>query len=173
MDNQNLNNKPNLMRESVDKDGNVINNNNNQEPDIADKTIDAVEGFINTCDHKKEFNSEEVKKYKTSAMICYIPVVPFYYILTNKLKQSNYLKFHVNQGLNVTILCGIVFFISSVLKVIFTTNSMLRDNTPGWVSFITYILYCISFLAIIFGIINTYNNSSKELPLIGKIKLLK
>ena len=67
----------------------------------------------------------------------------------------------------------IVCFIEGILSALFSSDSMLRDATPGWVSFISYLLYCICFLATLYGIINTYNDSSKELPLVGKIKLLK
>ena len=164
---------PSLMRESIDRNGNVVNSVNNQGPDIADKTIDAVEGFMDTVDHKKEFSEDEVKRYKTKAMVSYIPLISLIFILTNKTKQSSYLKFHANQGLVITIMWVIVCFIEGILSALFSSDSMLRNSTPGWVSFISYLLYCICFLATLYGIINTYNDSSKELPLVGKIKLLK
>ncbi len=164
---------PSLMRESIDQNGNVVTPSNNQGPDNADKIINAVEGIVNTQDHKNEFTVDEIKKFKASCMVSYIPLVSLYFVVSNKVKQSVYLKFHVNQGLLITILWVIVFFISSILKSLFTTNSLLRNSTPGWVSLISYILYCICFVLTIFGIINTYNDSSKELPLLGKIKLLK
>jgi uncharacterized membrane protein len=164
---------PSLMRESVDNNGNVVSATNNQGPDMADKTINAVENFMNTEDHTSEYGADEVKKYKTSSMISYIPLVSLYFVVTSKFKESKYLHFHVNQGLVVTIGWVLSFFISEMLSALFTRDSMLLNNTPGWVSFISYILYCICFLATLFGIINTVNNSSKELPLIGKIKLLK
>ena len=164
---------PSLMRESVDRNGNVVHNTSNQGPDIADKTIDAVEGFMDTVDHKKEFSEEEVKLHKTKAMVSYVPLISLIFILTKKTKQSAYLKFHANQGLVITIMWAIVSVIEGVLSAIFSSDSMLRDTTPGWVSFTSYLLYCICFLATIYGIINTYNDSSKEVPLIGKIKILK
>ncbi len=191
MDNQNLNNDSsqnnvsntnstnvnqnsvNLMRETVDQNGNVVNPTSNQQPDLADKTINAVENFMNTTDHKSEYNSEEVKKYKNQAMICYIPFVSLYFVLTSKYKSSGYLKFHTNQGLIVTIGWVLSFFISKILGSLFTGDSFLLNNTPGWVSFISYILYCVCFLLTLYGIINTVNDSSKEFPLIGKFKLLK
>ena len=50
---------------------------------------------------------------------------------------------------------------------------MIINDIPGWVSFISYLLYSASFLLTLFGAINTVNDSSKELPLIGKIKIIK
>ena len=141
--------------------------------DIADKTIDAVENFIDTKDHKDEYNAEEVKKYKKAAIISYIPIVSLYYVVTNKYKESNYLKFHVCQGLSITITYVIIFFIDKILTSIFSSNSLVLNSTPGIISFIIYALYFIMLLAMFFGIINTANGLSKEIPIIGKIKLLK
>jgi uncharacterized membrane protein len=161
---------PSLMRETVDQNGNVVNTAN---PDIADKTINAVEGFMDTEDHKSEFSIEEVKKYKTSAILSYIPIIVVIFLITGKQKQSKYLCFHMNQGLVITIITATVSIISTILGIIFKSDTMLKDSVPGWVSFISYIMYCVCFLSSIYGIVNTYNDSSKEIPLIGKIKLLK
>jgi len=170
---QNEQKAPSLMRETIDQNGNLVTASNNKGPDLADKTINAVENFMNTEDHSKEYTEEDVKKNKTKAMICYIPLVPLYFVVTSKFKSSTYLKFHANQGLVVTLGWIISFFVSKMLAALFTKDSMLLDNTPGWVSFTSYILYCICFFATLYGVINTVNGSSKELPLIGKLKLLK
>lgn len=164
---------PSLMRETVDANGNVIAPGTNSGPDMADKTINAVEGFMDTEDHKGEFNSEEVKKYKTKAILSYIPIVALYFVITKKYKESKYLQFHVNQGIVVTIITATVSIISTILGIIFATETMLKNSVPGWVSFLSYLLYCICFLAMVYGIVNTYNDSSKEIPILGGIKLLK
>ena len=54
-----------------------------------------------------------------------------------------------------------------------TKDSFIINDVPGWVSFISYLLYCCAFLLTLFGIINTTNESSKELPVIGKFRILK
>ena len=170
MDNQN---KPNLMRESVDANGNTQYANTNQGEDIADKTINAVEGFMNTEDHKSEFSDEEVQKNKTMAILSYIPIVAIVFLIMGKHKESKYLKFHLNQGLSLAIAYVVVSVISSILGIVFAVEAMVRDSLPLWVSFVSYLLYCVCFIAMMYGIINTANNKSKEIPLIGKIKLLK
>ena len=96
-----------------------------------------------------------------------------YYILTNKYKESNYLKFHVNQGLNITIAYVISFFIDKILTAIFSSDSLVIDSTPALVSVIIYVLYFIFLLAMFFGIVNTVNGFSKEIPVIGKFKIIK
>ena len=179
MDNQNSNEvkvqeeTPSVMRETLDKDGNVISPTNNFGPDVSDKTIKALEDFMDTENHKHKFSEEEVKKYKKNAMMCYLPFVSLYFILTNKIKKSIYLLFHANQGLIITIMWAVAFFISRAMNSIFNSRSMIADNSTSFVSFISYLLYCICFFTSLFGIINTVNDNSKEIPLVGKIKLLK
>ena len=141
--------------------------------DIADKTIDAVENFMDTKDHKKEFTEEDIKKYKTNAIISYIPFVSLYFIIKNKYKESKYLEFHVNQGLTITLLYVAVFFVDRVVGAVFSSNSLVLNSTPGLISLVIYSLYFILLLAMFFGIINTSNGLSKEIPIVGKIKLLK
>ena len=166
-------NNPNVEEQPVNTPPQTVVTPVVERRDIADKTIDKVENFIDTKDHKSEFNGEDVKKYKTSAIISYIPIVCLYFIVTNKYKESNYLKFHVNQGLMLTIATVIISVIDKMVTAIFASNSLVLNSTPGIVSFILYALYFILVLAMFFGIINTANGLSKEIPIIGKIKLLK
>ena len=141
--------------------------------DLADKTIDKVENFVDTKDHKDEFTQEEIKKYKMLATLSYIPLVSLYFVVTNRYKESNYLKFHVNQGITITLAYVIIFFIDKIIGAIFSSGSLVLNNTPGIISIAIYALYFILLLAMFFGIINTANGLSKELPVIGKIKLIK
>ena len=50
--------------------------------DYADKTIETVEKIINTKNETTKFTPDEVLKYKTDAVISYIPFVSLYYIIT-------------------------------------------------------------------------------------------
>ena len=140
------------------------------EKDMSDKVIEKVENVLNTSDYKDYYTKEDVKNNKTNAMICYLPFVVLYFLFTGKYKKSNYLFFHANQGLNVTIIWVATFFISKVLTLLFKIDNLY---IPGWVGAISYVLFCLSFVLSGFGLINTLNENSKELPVIGKIKLLK
>ena len=191
MNNQNENNSifenPNIDNANNNQNQEVINGKVNEapkeninvvtpvvdKPDLADKTINAVESLVNTTDHQSEYTSEELKQYKTSAIISYIPFVSIILILIGKYKTSNYLKFHVNQGLILTIIDAIVIFITETITAIFRRDSLVLNSTPAIISFVCYTLYFILFLLVMFGIINTANGKSQELPIIGKFKLLK
>ena len=141
--------------------------------DLADKTIDAVENFVDTKDHKDEYENDELKKYKTSAILSYVPFVSLFYIIRGDYKKSNYLKFHVNHGLNITILFLATVIIEAIVSALFSINSLVINSTPTIISIIFYVMYFICFLLTLFGIMNTSNDLSKELPVIGKIRLLK
>lgn len=183
MDNQNFenNNKTSIFEnnEGLEKE----ENNKEQEPsvvtpivekrDLADKTIDAVENFIDTKDHKDEYSSDEIKKFKMYASMSYIPFISLYFVVTNKYKESNYLHFHVNQGVILTILYVITFFINKIVTLIFSKDSLVLNSTPLLISIVIYAMYFICVLLMFFGIINTSNGLSKEFPLIGKIKIIK
>ncbi len=156
-----------------------VNDNNkneikNQKKDYADKTIETVEKIINTKDESNSFTPDDVLKFKTDALISYIPFVSIYYIITSKYKRSNYLHFHVSQGLNITICTIIVFFVTKILCSVFAIDGGFgREFVPGIIEFICYLLYVLLAFFVGFGVINTTNNQSKELPLIGKYRLLK
>lgn len=156
-------------------ENNSLNNNenNNSEKDLSDKVIESVENFVNTTDHENDYENEDKVKHKTEAIISYIPFVPLYFIFSAKHKGSKYLTFHVNQGVLVTFAWILSIIISLLLSSLFKRDSMIINDIPGWVSFISYLLYSASFLLTLFGAINTVNDSSKELPLIGKIKIIK
>ena len=145
----------------------------NEEKDLGDKTIDAVENIMITKDHSKEFNKEDVEKNKTNAILCYLPAIPFYFVITGKYKLSNYLRFHASQGITLTIFWIISIFVASLLETLFRRNNYLANDIPFFISIIVYSLYALCFLLSFFGIINTVNDSSKELPLLGKIKIIK
>ncbi len=69
-------------------------------------------------------------------------------------------RFHVNQGIVLSIAAAIVSVLGSVIPIL------------GW--FIIAPVGGIAVLVLaIMGIINAVNNQQKELPLIGKIKILK
>lgn len=142
-------------------------------PDLADKIENKVDVFLDTKEHQNEYNKIEVDKLKNSAVACYIPFVCLYFIATNKHKESNYLKFHINQGVNITAILIVVFIISKILISLFSDTTMLASHTPGWVDAIIAVLYFGVFLLIVFGVINTLNGSSKELPIFGKIKVIR
>ena len=160
------------MQENNNNENNVVDPIKDRR-DLGDKTIDAVENFMNTTNHIEEHNKEDIKKHKTNAMLCYIPFVVFYFIITGKYKESNYLHFHANQGIVLTLVYVFAAIVANILKIVFSRESLIINDTPMIIDFVCYVLYCVGFLLTLFGIINVSNDASKELPVVGKFKILK
>ena len=113
------------------------------------------------------YESADIEQNKVMAVLAYLGPLVLVPILA--AKDSKFAKFHANQGL-VLFICSIVytaalFFISFILY-----------SISDYLGFIVYILRLVNvaFLVLaILGIINAINGQAKELPVIGKIQLLK
>lgn len=100
--------------------------------------------------------SEEMKRSeKTMSAICYIPVlflIPFF-VIKNRSKSLN---FHINQGIILTILFILGFFIIS------TVIPYISDEAKN-------IWKLIILIFAIIGIMNVSKEKDKPLPFIGKL----
>lgn len=101
-------------------------------------------------------NETGIKKNKWIAVIAYF--IFFVPLLVDK--ESEFGKFHANQGLNLLLLGIAVCVIGSIIPII------------GW--FIILPIGGILCLVLaIMGILNAINEKTKELPLIGTIRIMK
>ena len=108
----------------------------------------------NTADTTAEYDAQDIEKNKVMALLAYI----IFLIPLLAAKDSKFARFHTNQGL--------VLFIGAILSSVITVIPII-----GWI--IAPIAgLAITVLAII-GIINALNGRAKELPVIGKFKILK
>ncbi|MCL2300299.1 MAG: zinc ribbon domain-containing protein [Firmicutes bacterium] len=85
-------------------------------------------------------------------------------------KESKFAKFHANQGLVLFILEVAYGIVNGILSAIFYAISWRLGSIMGTILGLVYI--GIAVLAIL-GIVNAVKGEKKELPLIGKIKILK
>ena len=135
--------------------------NNNSNKDSIDKIEERLDTIMSTENHKSKFENEDVLKYKAFATLSYIPFISILFILLNKYKLSEYLKFHINQG----------FILSILWIIIILMNRGFNDISI--LNFTSFLLLFICLILTVFGIVNTHNKESKELPIIGKLKLIK
>lgn len=113
-----------------------------------------VEILNKTPDLTEQFDKEDIEKNKMMALLAYI----IFLIPLLAAKDSPFARFHTNQGL--------VLFIVGVISGFIWIIPIL-----GWiVGALLNVAVCV--FAVI-GIINTLNGKAKELPLIGKFRLLK
>ena len=122
----------------------------NQPIDLSEKFNE----FNNTADTTSEYDAQDIEKNKVMAVLAYI----LFFIPLLAAKDSKFARFHTNQGL-VLFLGGIIASFVAVIPVI------------GWI--IAPIAGLVITVLAVIGIINALNGKAKELPVIGKFKILK
>lgn len=113
------------------------------------------------------FDTEDIEKNKSMAVLAYLGIlvlIPYF-----SAKESPYARFHTNQGLVLCIAAILYSVACSIVNAIILAIS--------WkLYFITSILGFagITFLVLaIMGIVNAVNGRVKELPLLGKYRIVK
>lgn len=143
----------------------VVNAGSQQtEESFADK----VASLNDTADHTAEYDTADINNRKIISLFSYIyflVFVPFF-----AASESKFARFHVNQGL--------VLFIANIG---YAVTAALVDFVLGYVprplAFIIGLPFVVVEAALItlavVGIINAVRGKAKELPIIGKFKILK
>lgn len=134
-----------------------------------------VFGKLNdTVDNTAQFTPQEIEEGKVMSILAYLGILVLVPILAGK--ESKYIRFHANQGL-LLCLAWVAWVIadgilSAVLRAILWRGLSLWElyRTTSWVLDLVYLV--VGVLAII-GIINVLNGRAKELPFIGKYRILK
>lgn len=128
--------------------------------DQQNNAQNAFNNLNNTPDTTSQFDPADVEKNKTMAVLAYLGflwLVPMF-----AAKDSKFARFHVNQGL-------VLFLVEAVWGV-------LTGIISGIVPLVGYILSIANIVFLVFvvlGILNAVNGRAKELPLIGKISIIK
>ena len=142
--------------------------NNNQAPQQNQNNFNAAfQNLNNTADTTAEFDQNDINTNKGMAILAYFG--PLVLIPIFAAKQSKFARYHSNQGLVLliaSILYGIAYSILSSIILAISWRLYFIVSIIGLVSIV------ITILAII-GIINAATGKAKELPLIGKFKILK
>lgn len=126
-----------------------------------------MSNIFNTPDTTASYAAADVQNNKVMAVLSYIGILVLIPILA--AKESPFARFHANQGL-VLLLCEVGFSVASmILSVIF---AFLGPLALLWT--LVAALVNIAFLVLlILGIVNAAQGMAKELPLIGKFRILK
>lgn len=151
--------------------GSTSQNNNNTAKNISDSVGDLgakIAGFNNTSDYTAEYDQADVTNNKAMGILAYIGILVLVPILA--APNSKFARFHANQGLVLLISEIIVNVALQILKVV-----MYAIATPlGTIfSVITWLVSIFIMVIAIIGIVNAAQGKAKELPIIGKVKILK
>ncbi|MBO4326159.1 MAG: DUF4870 domain-containing protein [Clostridia bacterium] len=119
--------------------------------------------LFNTPDTTSEYEEKDIQDNKTMGILAYIWLLVLIPIFA--AKESKFARFHANQGLVLLIAEFIVCGVLSILSII---------PFVGIVFIVLNSLAGLCFLGLmILGIVNVVNGKAKELPLIGKFRILK
>ena len=121
-----------------------------QQSDLSAK----VTNLNNTADITEQFDKDDIEKNKVMGLLAYI----LFFIPLLAAKDSPFARYHANQGL--------VLFLAAILSSVILIIPIL-----GWI--IAPILSIVITVLAVIGIINALNGKAKELPMIGKFKILK
>ncbi len=122
-----------------------------------------IAGLNNTADTTAEYDAQDIRNNKAMAILAYLSwlvLIPLF-----AAKESKFARFHCNQG--------IVLAVAEIIAVIVLS---ILDGLPliGWIfSIAGSLLGLVCLLFAVLGIINAANGKAKELPIIGKFKILK
>ena len=120
---------------------------------------------FNTVDSTSQFSPQDINDNKVMAVLAYIGILVLIPIFA--APQSKYARYHANQGLVLFIIELIYGVITSVLTFLFITLHV------GFLSIILSLVGIVFLVFMILGIVNAVNGWARELPIIGKIKILK
>lgn len=114
-----------------------------------------------TPDTTADYTKEDIDKNKVMGVLAYLGLLVLVPLLA--AKDSKFARFHSNQGLVLLIAEGICSVLSAILSLI-----------PFWlIRLPIYLVQIALFVLAIIGIVNAASGKAKELPLIGKITILK
>lgn len=117
--------------------------------------------LMDTPDHTDKMDPNDIQQNNIMAIFCYLGILVLIPIFA--VKNSRYCRFHANQGLVSIIVSSLIGAISSLL-----------GAAVHWVFFLLFSPAIVAILALqVLGIIYAIQGKARELPIIGKISLLK
>ena len=108
------------------------------------------------ADYTAQFAPADIEANKIMAVLAYI----LFLIPLLAAKESPYAKYHTNQGLLVCLAAIAVSIVGSIIPIL------------GWFIILPVGSIIVVVLGII-GIINSWKGTAKDLPIIGKIRIIK
>jgi len=121
----------------------------------------------NTADTTAEYDQADITNNKAMGILAYFG--PLCFIPMFAAKESKFARFHANQGLVLLIACVAYSIAAAIINAIILAISWRLYFLTSIISLVS-VVFCV--LCVI-GIINAANGKAKELPIIGKIKILK
>ncbi len=127
--------------------------------------MNKINELLNTKDYTLNYSLDSRKESK---LLCLISYFWFLFFLPLLNKNNKYCLYHANQSL-----CLFLFSIGGGLVTTLITI-LLNSISLNIISFIFKITFSVIVVSLfIIGIVNVLNDSAKDLPIIGKIRIIK
>jgi len=127
-----------------------------------------MNNFMNTPNSTGEFDGADIEANKILALLSYLGILVLVPIFA--APQSKFARFHANQGVVLIIVELILGFAAGLL-----TGILFFIPVIGWIigGLLSTVVGIASLAFTVIGIINAVNGQAKELPIIGKYRILK
>lgn len=123
--------------------------------------------FNNTADTTADFDRADIEQNKVMAVLAYLSwlvLIPIF-----AAPQSKFARYHANQGLVLAIVEIVYAIVYGILSALIYAISWRLGFIVSIIGLVGLVFLVMSVL----GIINAANGKAKELPVIGKFRLLK
>jgi len=124
------------------------------------------------------FDAKDAEENKVMGILSYLGFLVLVPFLTKK--DSPFAQYHAKQGINLFIVEIAYIILNAILGAIkFTRTEYILgigypvSYRPWFIGLFTWLLSLGILALVVIGILNVVNGRKKELPLIGKIKIIK
>ncbi len=137
----------------------------NRKIDI-DEIVDDIKDLNNTHDHTSHYGSQEIDEGKLMAVLSYLGILVLIPLFATK---NAFARFHTNQGLVLAIIEIVWSFVFGLVDKLVGGIILV-----GWlVGIVGWLVSAVFLVVSVIGIINAVNGRAKDLPVIGKVRILK
>ncbi len=122
-----------------------------------------VNELMQSEDFTKNYDIQDINANKPMGILSYIGILVLVPIFT--ARESKFAMFHAEQGITLCIGAHIISFLAIIFGLI---------PVVGWVFSLLFGLVGLAlFVLMIIGIVNAANGQAKQIPVLGKIRLIK
>lgn len=125
----------------------------------------------NTEDTTYEYDQQDIAQNKAFAVLSYIGILFLVPLLA--AKNSRFARFHTNQGLILFIINVIAMTGLNIIRLALCFIPFIGLVFNVILNIVIVLFEVVILIYMIIGILNVVNNKAKELPIIGKFKLIK
>lgn len=124
--------------------------------------------IANTADYTDEYTAEDIEAGKLWSALAYFGIT--FWLPMVLCPDSKFGKFHANQSLILFIVGAALGIVSGIVGAILGIIPVLGGLLA---TIISLLINVITLFYFIFGIVNTFMGKAKELPIIGKFRIIK